>query len=360
MGPVNGLSRKLPLGYLVRLVDNLLDVSRITRDKLELRMTQVELASVIHQAVETCRAQVEHRGYELTVTLPSEPVYLEADPVRLMQVFSNLLNNACKYTEPGGRISLMAQREAERLVVSVKDTGRGIAPEHLSSVFGLFVQVEPDLDRSQGGLGIGLTLARQIVGLHGGSLEVSSEGIGRGSEFIVRLPIVIEAPSNERPTPDDNDPAPGTLGTRAAPRRILVVDDNCDSANSLAQLLNMSGHQTEVAHDGPAAIEAAGRFQPDIVLLDIGLPGLSGYDVCRAIRREAWGRRAVLVALTGWGQQEDRQKTHEAGFDRHFVKPVDYDALMNVLFDGEPAPCGIGHGLRRRARRMTTCPVKAA
>jgi PAS domain S-box-containing protein len=311
-------------GQLVRLVDDLLDVSRITRNKLELRKERVELASVVRQTVENCCPLAEGFKHEVTVTLPPEPIYLHADPVRLSQVFNNLFNNACKYTEPKGHVWLTAERQGGDVVVTVKDTGLGIPPDKLAGVFEMFTQVDRSLDRSRGGLGIGLTLVKRLVEMHGGSVAAFSEGPGRGSEFVVRLPVLTEGRTAEAPEP-------AAERMPAAARRILVVDDNLDSAASLALLLKMTGHETHTAHDGPAAIEAAERFSPDVILLDIGLPKLNGYEVARRIREQPWGQNMVLVALTGWGQEEDRVKSKDAGFDAHMVKPVDYDTLMKLL-----------------------------
>jgi PAS domain S-box-containing protein len=311
------------LGQLVRLVDDLLDVSRITRNKLELRTARVELASIVYQAVEVCRPLAERANHELQVNLPRQPIYLHADAVRLTQVFSNLLNNACKYTEPGGKISLTGERQGSDVIVSVKDSGMGIPADKLDSIFEMFTQVDRSLERSQGGLGIGLTLVKRLVEMHGGTVEAASDGEGKGSEFIVRLPILIEKP---KAVTTDSPTKPMTLN-----RRILVVDDNRDSATSLAMLLKITGNETHTAHDGLEALQAAENFLPEVVLLDIGLPKLNGHEVCRRIRQQPWGRDMVLVALTGWGQDEDRRKSQDAGFDHHMVKPVDLTGLIKLL-----------------------------
>jgi signal transduction histidine kinase/CheY-like chemotaxis protein len=312
------------LGQLVRLVDDLLDVNRITHDRLELRQSQVELSAVIRQAVEASRPLVDSAGHELLVTLPAEPVYLHADPARLTQVFGNLLNNSCKYTSPGGQIWVTAERLGSDVVVTVKDTGSGIPPDQLDSIFGMFAQVDRSLERSQGGLGIGLTLVKRLVQMHGGSIEARSAGEGQGSEFVVRLPMLVG-------TSKAATPAPTRARERAQSRRVLIVDDNRDSADSLAMLLTITGGEAHIAHDGVAALEAVEKHRPDVVLLDIGLPKLSGLDVCRRVRAQPWGRDIVLIALTGWGQDEDRRKSQEAGFDGHLVKPVDYAALLELL-----------------------------
>jgi PAS domain S-box-containing protein len=312
--------------HLERLVDDLLDIARISRDRVALRLEHVELATVVSQALETCRPFAQAAGLELRVDLPAEPVWLHADAMRLAQVFSNLLHNACKYTEAGGRIWLEARRDGAVAVVTVRDTGRGIAPGMLPQVFEMFTQLEQSAERAASGLGIGLTLVRRLAELHGGRVDAFSEGLGRGSEFVVRLPLADDARVLVA--------APAATGAADAPavrRRVLVVDDNTDAAESLATLLEMSGHETAVAHDGEAAIEVAEAYRPDVVLLDIGLPKRSGHDAARWIREQPWGRTMVLVALTGWGQEEDRRRSHEVGFDHHLVKPVDLGALMDLL-----------------------------
>ena len=321
------------IGQLVRLVDDLLDVSRISRGKIELRRERVELAPVIHNAIETIRAVIESARHELTVILPPQPLYLHADAARLIQVFGNLLNNSSKYSEPQGHISLTAERQGNDAVVSVKDAGVGIPPNMLSKIFEMFTQIDTSLERARGGLGIGLTLVKRLVEMHGGSVSALSEGPGRGSEFVVRLPIMLETPKVPQP------PEPAVIeSTSATLRRILVVDDNLDSATMLAMLLTLTGHETHTAHDGLAAVEAAATFKPDVVLLDIGLPKLNGYEAARKIRQQPLGKGMVLVALTGWGQEEDRRKSREAGFDGHMVKPVELDALMQLLAELRPTP----------------------
>jgi two-component system, chemotaxis family, CheB/CheR fusion protein len=312
------------LAQMVRLVDDLLDVSRITRSKLQLRTERVQLASVIHQSVEACRPLAERAKHELNVSVPAEPMYLHADPVRLAQVFGNLLNNACKYTEPGGRIWLSAERQGSDVVVKVKDTGSGIPSDKLSCIFEMFTQIDRSLERSQGGLGIGLTLVKRLVEMHGGSVEAHSEGEGLGSEFLVRLPLFLGDPKIESP----KRIVEPVLTTG---HRILIVDDNRDAAGSLATLLTITGNETQSAHDGLEAVEMAAKFRPAVVLLDIGLPKLNGHDVCRRIREQPWGDKMVLVALTGWGQDEDRRQSKDAGFDYHMVKPLEFAALMSLL-----------------------------
>jgi PAS domain S-box-containing protein len=312
--------------HMARLLDDLLDMSRISNDKLDLRSERIELAAVIKTALETNRPLIDSGCYEVIIGLPSEPVYLNADPVRLVQVFSNLLNNAIKYTEAGGHIRLSGELQGSNVVVSVQDDGIGIAADMLPRVFDMFSQSQSALERSQYGLGIGLALVRGLVELHGGSIEARSDGADRGSEFIVRLPVVRVAALEEPALADAEvlPPAP-------QPRRILVVDDNRDSADSSALLLQMLGYEVRSAYDGEEAIDAAAQFRPDVVLLDIGMPKLNGYDVCRFLRKQPWGREMIIIALTGWGQEDDRRRTDEAGFDHHMVKPVDPRVLMALL-----------------------------
>jgi PAS domain S-box-containing protein len=313
--------------HLTRLIDDLLDVSRITRNKLELRKQRVELTEIISGAVESSRPLVEECGQTLTVTLPSEAVYINGDLIRLSQVFLNLLNNAAKYTERGGQIRLTAERHGGDVVVKVTDTGVGIPADKLPRLFEMFFQVDRSLEKSQGGLGIGLSLARRLVELHGGMVEVRSEGFGKGSEFIVSLPVLVE---NVIPL-SSHEPSANESAQATPARRILVVDDNRDSADSLALLLRLMGNEVLTAYDGLAALEVAERLRPDVVLLDIGMPRLNGYDTCHRIREQPWGRSPVLIALTGWGQEEDKRRTQDAGFDAHLIKPVDPTALMNLL-----------------------------
>ena len=309
-----------------RLIDDLMDVSRITRGRLDLRKERVELARVLQGAVETSRPLIDGSGHELTVALPAEPIYLNADITRLAQVFSNLLNNAAKYSERGGQIVLAAERQGSDVAVSVRDTGIGISREMLPRIFDMFTQVDRSLERTRGGLGIGLTLVKRLVEMHGGSVEARSDGPGKGSEFLVRLPIpVLNVPPRSRP-PDGDEPA-----VASARSRILVADDNKDAATTLSVMLGILGYETRVAHDGSAALEAAAEFLPDVALLDIGMPKMNGYDVARGLREQPWGKDVVLIAVTGWGQAEDKQRTLEAGFDHHWVKPVDPTALASLL-----------------------------
>jgi PAS domain S-box-containing protein len=313
------------LAQMVRLIDDLLDVSRITRGKLELRRQRVDLAAVVQSAVEASRPLVEAAAHRLTVALPPEPVPLDADPVRLAQVFANLLTNAAKYTDRGGAIRLTAERRGDEVVVAVADSGIGIAAEHLPRLFEMFAQVHTALERSQGGLGIGLSLVKGLVEMHGGRVEARSDGPGRGSEFLVRLPL--QSPSSLVPCPLP----PGTRDKGRGTRRVLVADDNRDAADSLALMLRLAGHEVHTAHDGQEAVEAAAWFRPEVALLDIGMPRLNGYDACRRIREQPGGRQIVLAALTGWGQEEDKRRASEAGFDCHLTKPVDPADLDKIL-----------------------------
>jgi CheY-like chemotaxis protein len=307
---------------MARLLEDLLDVSRISSGKLELRRQRIELAAVIEAALETSRPVIDAGGHQLSVTLPDEPVWLYADPIRLAQVFANLLNNAAKYTENDGRIWLTAAREGGEIVVTVRDRGIGIAGEVLPRLFTIFAQAEPALSRSQGGLGIGLSLVKGLVDLHGGRVEACSAGPGTGSEFVVRLPIDTRAPAAE---------PPGEEAGVGEPMRILVADDNHDSADSLVMLLESMGHVAVAAYDGVQALERGAVMQPEVMLLDIGMPALNGYEVARRVRASDWGRDTVLVAITGWGQDEDRRRTRAAGFDVHVVKPVDATLLMRRI-----------------------------
>jgi PAS domain S-box-containing protein len=314
-----------------RLLEDLLDVSRISLNKLELRKERVELAVVLEAALETSRPVIDAGGHALTLALPPEPIYLDVDPVRMAQVFANLLNNAAKYSEKGGRIRLTAVRSGGDVIVSVKDSGIGIVPEVLPRIFDIFSQAKPALAWSQGGLGIGLSLVKGLVELHGGSVEARSEGPGRGSEFDVRLPVETKTPIAQ-PAPPGEARKPGTK------HRVLIADDNRDSADSLALLLKILGNEVGTAYDGEQAVEAAAALRPEVVVLDLGMPKLDGYEACRRIREQPWGQGMFLIALTGWGQEEDRQRTAEAGFNQHMVKPVDPDALMKLLASRSSEP----------------------
>jgi len=314
--------------HMTRLIDDLLDVSRITRGKIQLKKERIDLATVMMLAVETSRPLIETYNHKLSVSLPQKPVRLEADPARLEQVLVNLLNNAAKYTEPGGHIWLSGERQGDEVILQVRDTGMGILPEMLPRIFDLFTQGDQSLARSQGGLGVGLTLVRGLVEMHGGSVTAYSPGPGRGSEFIVRLPAppeVQRCPDAETWGEEDRPIPPSSY------LRILVVDDNVDSARTLGELLELWGHEVRVAYDGQAAIETATTYRPEVVLLDIGLPRMDGYEVARRLRQDIGLSQTVLIALTGYGQEEDRRLSREAGFDFHFTKPIDFTVLQQLL-----------------------------
>ena len=311
--------------HLTRLIDDLLDVSRISRNKLELRRQRISLQDVVLGAVEISRPAIDQNRHELRVSVAAEPSYLLADLARMTQVVMNLLINAAKYTEAGGHIELVAGLEGTDAVIRVKDDGIGIGAETLPRLFDMFFQADPSLERSQGGLGIGLSLVKSVVELHGGTVTARSPGRGKGSEFVVRVPAL--ATSAPAPAPKVIDDGKKT----ATPRRVLVVDDNRDAAESLAVFLQLSGHTVLTAYDGIEAIEAAEKFRPDLVLLDIGMPNLNGYEACRRIRDTAWGKDMTVIAQTGWGQEDDKQRTRDASFDDHLVKPVDPLAVVKIV-----------------------------
>lgn len=317
------------VAHLTHLVDDLLEVSRITRGKIELRKERTDLATSIHNAVEMSRPLMESAGHQFTLGLPAEPLILEADPARLAQVFANLLNNAVKYTTNGGQISLTAWREDGEARVSVRDNGVGIPAEMLPRVFDMFTQVDRTQRHSQGGLGIGLTLVESLVQMHGGRIEANSAGAGQGSEFLVHLPLAPALPDIS--TQEAQDTTMETASTSPIRQRILVVDDNHDVADSLGMLLQLLGYDVRVVHDGPSALASISSYQPSVVLLDIGMPGMDGYEVARHVRKQPEFKDLPLVALTGWGQEEDRRRSKEAGFNHHLVKPVDPDILEQVL-----------------------------
>jgi signal transduction histidine kinase len=311
------------LGHLVRMVDDLLDISRVTLGKVTLKPERVDFRGVMHSALETTRTLIESHGHEFATRLPADPLPLDVDPTRLAQVIANLLNNAAKYTPPGGRIQLSAQIDGHELVIRISDDGVGIPAELLPRVFDLFMQVGSSTDQAQGGLGIGLTLVRGLVEMHGGSVFAESPGIGLGTTMTVRLPLAGASENADRFAAVDLSEA-GSL-------RILVVDDNVDAAASLAMLLELEGHSTQVAHSGSEAIAAVSSFRPQLVFLDIGLPDISGYQVAERIRAMTQQDLPRLVALTGWGSEDDRRQAHNAGFDAHLVKPVDPSELAAVL-----------------------------
>jgi CheY-like chemotaxis protein/two-component sensor histidine kinase len=310
---------------MVRLVDDLMEVSRITRGKIDLRKARIDLAVVLATAIETSRPLIDAAKHELSLELPKEPLLLEADAVRLAQVFSNLLNNAAKYTDGGGRIRVAARRDDGHAVVSVADNGVGMSAEVLASVFDMFVQAPLPDRRNDGGLGIGLTIARSLVEMHGGTVSAHSDGPGKGSELAVRLPLAGAGAAEVAARPAAPAPAPAGLP------RVLVVDDNVDAADSLGALLQMLGAEVLVVHDGKAALDSLDSYRPAVIFLDIGMPSMDGYEVARRMRGRAEARDAKLIALTGWGQERDRLNSREAGFDHHLIKPADLGALKTVL-----------------------------
>jgi PAS domain S-box-containing protein len=312
------------VAQMVRLVDDLLDVARITTGKVELRCEQIDLADPIRDAVETSRPLLEHNDQPLTVSLPDAPVFANADRTRLAQVFANLLNNSAKFSDRAQPISIALTQEGDSAVIRVRDCGVGIPPAALPKIFDMFRQADDEGSRARGGLGIGLSLVKRIAEMHGGSVDASSDGAGRGSEFVVRIPVIAAQRGNaNRELPAASVPV--------LKRRILVVDDNTDAAESLAALLSINGHETRMAHDGPQAVAEAKAFQPDVVFLDIGMPTMDGHETARRIRQEPWGKQMVLVALTGWGQTEDRRRSQEAGFDHHLVKPADPTVVAKLI-----------------------------
>ena len=312
------------VNHMALLLEDLLDIARITQGKLQLKREIIELVPVVDAAVEAVRPTLEAKNQQLEVNLPSEAVRLDADHLRLSQVISNLLMNATKYSEPASRIALTCTVQRDALALSVKDNGVGIAPESLARIFEMFSQVDSMAARSEGGLGIGLALVKGIVELHAGRVEARSAGLGNGSEFIVHLPLAAQAPATATPITDE-------VQLPSAGRRILVADDNRDAAESLAMLLEMAGHEVRVAHHGRAALAVAQAFRPDTALLDIGMPEMSGYEVAQALRNEPWAVGIRLIALTGWGQDSDRRRALEAGFDHHLIKPVDPDQLAGMM-----------------------------
>lgn len=315
------------VSHMVRLVDDLMEVSRITRGKIDLRKERIELTAILRSAVEISQPLIESAHHQLAITLPPDPVILEADAVRLSQVIANLLNNAAKYTEEGGRIWLTARCEGGEAVISVRDSGLGIPADMLPRVFDMFAQVDRTLKRSQGGLGIGLTLARTLMEMHGGSIEARSDGPGRGSEFILRLPITL----NDLPEGEGGPGGDSLQSAGVRQQRVLVVDDNRDGADSLVMLLKFLGADAHAVYDASSVLKALRIYRPVVVFLDIGMAGMDGHEVARLIRQTPEFRGVLLIAMTGWGQEEDRRRSKESGFDYHLVKPVNADALQAVL-----------------------------
>jgi CheY-like chemotaxis protein len=314
------------LSHMVRLIDDLLDVARISRNKMELRRERVRLEDVIQNAIETARPLLQDAGHELTVSLPPGPTLLDGDLTRLAQVFGNLLANSAKYTKHGGKVWVTGTRQGQELSVSVRDTGIGIPPAALPRIFDMFAQVDRNLERSAGGLGIGLALVKGLVEMHGGSIRAESEGEGKGSAFTVVLPIA--------ESPLWGGAASGSAPARSrenSPRRILVADDNADVVASMATMLRLLGDEVVIAHDGLEAVEQAERSRPELVLMDVGMPHLNGYDAVRRIRAHDWGREMTILAITGWGQESDRRQSLAAGCDGHLVKPVRLSDLEQAL-----------------------------
>jgi signal transduction histidine kinase len=322
--------------HMTRLIDDLLDVSRITRDQLVLRTAPVQLGDIVAAAVETSRPAIDQRGHRLTIAVPPQTIWLEADPARLSQVLSNLLTNAAKYTPPCGDITISAEVVSDDVIVHVIDTGVGIASDMLPRIFEMFIQVDRLRGRSADGLGIGLTLARRLVEMHGGTIEVASSGLGHGSRFSIRLPVLDAGQRHADRFDSEFDPTPLPDALR-----VLVVDDNRDAAEMLVAMLTAWGQRTAIAFDGPSAIEVGQAFRPNVVLLDIGMPNMDGHETARRMRQQAWGERAVLAAVTGWGQQADRERSEAAGFDHHLVKPVAPAALKALLSETAGAAGGM-------------------
>lgn len=329
--------------HMASLLDDLLDISRITRGMLTLRIESVELRGLMEAAVETAQPSITAKRHTLNVEWPSESIRLNADPLRLTQVIANLLTNAAKYTPAAGQITLQVQREADEVLISVRDNGIGIEPGMLTKVFEMFSQIDAGHEHAEGGIGIGLALVKGFIELHGGKAEAHSAGLNQGSEFIVRLPVntalqpAITAAPTPAPEPEATPmPEPDPSSAPAPARRVLVADDNRDGAEIMSLLLQQYGYEVDVVHSGTEALTVAAQSTPDIAILDIGMPGMTGYEVARHIRAEAWGQRMMLIALTGWGQEEDKKKAFEAGFDHHLIKPIDPDALEALMASGYP------------------------
>jgi CheY-like chemotaxis protein/nitrogen-specific signal transduction histidine kinase len=310
------------LNHLVRLIDDLMDVSRISRGKIELRRREVDLSEVVQQAIELSQPMLDAGEHRFRFDEAGEPLMVDADSTRLAQVLSNLINNAAKYTPPGGEIALRLRREGDKALAEVADNGVGLAPDMLAHVFGMFTQVDPKAENARSGLGIGLALSQRLVEMHGGEIAAASEGVGRGATFTVRLPLCAQAAKSQTPPAPPSPPAA---------LRVLVVDDNADVAETVGWLLEAIGHVYEIVNDGRLVVEAAAKFRPDVILLDLGLPVMDGYAVCRALRSDARFARTAIIAQTGWGQEKDREKTTRAGFDFHLVKPVSLAQLEAAL-----------------------------
>jgi CheY-like chemotaxis protein len=331
------------VSHLTRLVDDLLDVSRITRGKIKLKRQVCELAEIVARGIEMASPLIEQRQHHLSIEVPRAGLPVQADQVRLSQVVSNLLTNAAKYTDPGGQITVTGRREQGEIVLTVRDSGVGITAEMLPRVFDLFAQERQSSDRTHGGLGLGLTIVRSLVALHGGAVTVSSSGLNRGSEFIVRLPLALA----ERAPADDSDGVDLAPEPKRTGHRVLVVDDNEDAAALIAEVLGELGYETRVAHDGPAALHAAAELVPDVAVLDIGLPVIDGYEVARRMREQPALRDMRLIALTGYGQESDMVRSREAGFSFHLVKPIDPSRLATIIEELTSGHLGGGQGTLR-------------
>jgi CheY-like chemotaxis protein len=313
--------------HMASLLDDLLDVSRITRGVFALKKECVNLQGLLAEALETARPLIDVKRHTLTTDWPVEPIDVQADPIRLVQIVTNLLTNAAKYTDPEGLITFGVQATGADIVITVRDNGIGLTAAQLPEVFEMFSQVAPEQDRTEGGLGIGLALVKGLVELHGGRIDARSEGLERGSEFIVHLPglrVTAGGSPDSEGGPEQSDPA-------ASVRRVLVADDNRDGAESLAMLIESSGHEVFVAHTGVDALQMAAQQRPHVAILDIGMPGMDGYEVARQIRSQSWGTQMMLIALTGWGQEDDKRRAQQAGFDHHLTKPVDPAVLDDLL-----------------------------
>ena len=331
---------KRQLDQIVLLIDDLMDLSRISRGVIDLRKERLDLRAVLEQTVEGVRPIVEKQGHTLVLDLPDTPVQVEGDALRLAQVFSNLLNNAAKYTDRGGAIAVQLNMNDHEATVAVEDNGIGIAPEQIQRVFDMFAQVERSNDRVQGGLGIGLNIVKHLVGMHDGRIMARSDGLGKGSTFTVVLPLASPAPVQAEAPPKKAESA------KVAPHRILIVDDNEDAANMMAMLLKKSGHEVRVAHNGEQALEEGKSLLPEVVLMDLGMPVMDGCTACRHMRGTTWGAKALIVALSGWGQEEDREKSHAAGFDHHMVKPIPSEEVFRLI-----ATAAAGGGVKPVTRR---------
>jgi len=341
--------------HLVCLIDDLLDVSRITRGMITLQRERVLIDAVVARAVETARPLIDARKHELALDLPEELLSVEGDPTRLVQIIGNILHNAAKFMEPGGRIVLSVSREDSYAVISVRDFGLGIEAELVSKIFDLFSQVHQKSETAHGGLGIGLALVRRLVEMHGGVVTASSEGLGKGTEMVVRLPVIgVQSTIVALPTTDSKRPP------QVSPRRILVADDNSDAVEALALQLRLAGHDVRSANDGLEALEVAETFAPQVVLLDLGMPRMDGYETAREIRRKWWGKSATLVALTGWGGQQDRQKTSDAGFDAHLVKPVTEFDLFHAIAFSRSTSLGGRSKNKKNTRESITAAISPA